>query len=59
MKRNISIDYCIANCENSAGGSGITYAVAKELFELGIDGITLGIIPGQKDVINFIESKTG
>ncbi|NMB97867.1 MAG: TIGR00282 family metallophosphoesterase [Clostridiaceae bacterium] len=59
MKRNISIDYCIANCENSAGGSGITYAVAKELFELGIDGITLGNHTWSKrDVINFIDSET-
>lgn len=34
--------FVIANGENSAGGVGITGAIADELFSLGIDGITLG-----------------
>jgi len=59
MKRNMSIDYCIANCENSAGGSGITYAVAQELFKSGVDGITLGNHTWSKrDVIDFIDSES-
>lgn len=36
------LDFVVANVENSAGGSGITPAVAEELFELGIDGMTMG-----------------
>jgi 2',3'-cyclic-nucleotide 2'-phosphodiesterase len=37
-----SIDLCIANGENSAGGFGITPQVAEELFGLGIDVLTGG-----------------
>ena len=37
-----SIDLCIANGENSAGGFGITPQVAEELFSLGIDVLTGG-----------------
>jgi 2',3'-cyclic-nucleotide 2'-phosphodiesterase len=37
-----SIDLCIANAENSAGGFGITPQVADELFGLGIDVLTGG-----------------
>lgn len=34
--------FVVANAENSAGGVGITGAIAEELFSQGIDGITLG-----------------
>ena len=37
-----SIDLAIANAENSAGGFGVTPAVAQELFELGLDVLTSG-----------------
>lgn len=37
-----SIDLCIANGENSAGGFGITPNVAEELLALGIDVLTGG-----------------
>jgi calcineurin-like phosphoesterase len=37
-----SIDLCIANAENSAGGFGITPNVAEELFAMGIDVLTGG-----------------
>ena len=36
------IDVVIANGENSAGGSGITKAIAEELFSYGVDVITSG-----------------
>jgi metallophosphoesterase (TIGR00282 family) len=57
IKRNMKIDFCIANCENAAGGSGITYGVAQELFNAGIDIITLGNHTwSKKDILNFIDS---
>ncbi len=37
-----SIDLTIANAENSAGGFGVTPAIAESLFELGIDVLTTG-----------------
>ena len=55
MIKNMSVDCCIANCENAAGGSGITYAVAQELFDIGIDVITLGNHTWSKrEIFNFI-----
>ncbi|MFZ5987293.1 MAG: TIGR00282 family metallophosphoesterase [Bacillota bacterium] len=57
LKRERQIDFCIANGENSAGGSGITYVVAQELYKSGVDGITLGNHTwSKKEVTNFIES---
>jgi 2',3'-cyclic-nucleotide 2'-phosphodiesterase len=35
-------DFVVVNGENSAGGLGITERVGLELFELGVDAITLG-----------------
>lgn len=37
-----SLDFVIANAENSAAGSGITGAIACSLLEAGVDAITLG-----------------
>jgi 2',3'-cyclic-nucleotide 2'-phosphodiesterase len=37
-----AIDLTIANAENSAGGFGITPAIAEELLELGVDVMTSG-----------------
>ena len=36
------IDLVVANCENAAGGSGITPPIADELFRAGVDVLTSG-----------------
>jgi hypothetical protein len=41
MKQH-SVDLCIANGENAAGGFGLTPPIADEFFDLGIDVITTG-----------------
>ncbi|MCX8130644.1 MAG: TIGR00282 family metallophosphoesterase [Clostridia bacterium] len=57
LKKSMSIDFCIANCENSAGGRGITYVVAQEIYKLGIDGITMGNhVWAKSEILNFIET---
>jgi metallophosphoesterase (TIGR00282 family) len=57
LKKEMQIDFCIANGENSAGGSGITYVVAQELYKFGVDAITLGNHTWSKrEVTNFIDS---
>jgi metallophosphoesterase (TIGR00282 family) len=35
-------DFVVVNGENSAGGLGITQKIARSLYELGVDAITLG-----------------
>lgn len=42
LKAERGIDAAIVNGENCAAGSGITAALAKEIFEAGADAITLG-----------------
>ncbi len=37
-----NIDFVVANAENAAGGSGITPAIAEELFKLKVDVFTSG-----------------
>lgn len=42
LKHSGKVDFVIANGENIAGGSGITPALADELFEAGVDVLTSG-----------------
>lgn len=57
LKRELGIDFCVVNGENAAGGSGITYAVAQELYGFGVDAITLGNHTWSKrDIANFIDT---
>ncbi len=57
MKREFSCDFCIANAENSAGGSGITAGVLRE-FPAGLVDVFTGgdHIWDQKDFQNEIAS---
>lgn len=49
------IDLAIANVENSAGGFGVTPAVADELFALGLDVLTSGNhVWDKRDIYNYL-----
>ena len=51
------IDFVIANGENAAGGSGITPALADELFGYGIDALTTGDhIWKRKEILERIDA---
>jgi metallophosphoesterase (TIGR00282 family) len=50
-------DFCIANGENAAGGKGISYNTAQDIFESGIDLITMGNHTwARKEILNIIDS---
>lgn len=52
------IDFCIANCENAAGGFGITLDVTNQLLKEGIDVLTSGNhIWDKKEVNDFIDQE--
>ncbi|MFQ6672753.1 MAG: YmdB family metallophosphoesterase, partial [Candidatus Tectimicrobiota bacterium] len=52
------VDLTIANCENAAGGFGVTPAVLKQLFAYGIDVLTSGNhIWDKREVMEVIESE--
>lgn len=42
LKEELAIDFVVINAENSAGGSGLTSRIAKQLTRAGADIITLG-----------------
>ena len=51
-----SIDVCIANGENAAGGKGITRKISNQLFSYGIDIITSGNhIWSNKDILSALD----
>lgn len=57
LKAARGIDAVIVNAENCAAGSGITSALAREIFEAGADAITLGDHTwGQKEFAGQIGS---
>lgn len=42
LKEKEKVDFCVANGENAAGGSGLTRETSKDLFKAGVDLITTG-----------------
>jgi len=55
LKTELAIDVCIANCENSASGLGITEKTADELFNAGIDVLTGGNhLWDKKEVLDYL-----
>ncbi len=55
LKRSCAVDLVVANGENTAGGIGITPAIADELFACGVDVITSGNhIWAQKEICEYL-----
>ena len=51
-----SIDFCIVNGENSAGGMGITKKIFQDMLNLNVNVITMGNHTwGKKDIFTFID----
>ena len=56
LKKELGIDFVIANAENAAGGSGITSRIAKELFDAGLNVLTSGDhIWKKSEIFEFID----
>ena len=59
LRSKYRFDYCVANGENAAGGSGITYIIAQELYGYGIHCINMGNHTwSRKEISTFIEGDT-
>ncbi|HUS36893.1 MAG TPA: TIGR00282 family metallophosphoesterase [Verrucomicrobiae bacterium] len=59
LRAQHSVDLCIANGENSAGGSGITQNTAAEIFAAGVDIITSGDhVWDQKEIYALMENES-
>ncbi|MBI3324841.1 MAG: TIGR00282 family metallophosphoesterase [Candidatus Omnitrophica bacterium] len=56
LRGELDIDVAIVNCENAAGGAGVTPAVAEELFRAGADVLTSGNhVWKKKEVIELLK----
>lgn len=56
LRRDLSLDYVVANGENVAGGRGITAKTAEQLFAAGVDVITGGNHTFQhREVYDFLD----
>jgi metallophosphoesterase (TIGR00282 family) len=57
IQREFGIEFTIANCENSAGGFGLTKKVAEELLSYGVDVLTSGNhIWDKREMVPFLDS---
>lgn len=55
LKAELSLDFIVANGENSAHGFGITKTICQELFAAGVDVITSGNhIWDQREIMSYI-----
>ena len=58
IKNEHNIDFTIANAENSADGMGITKQIANDLYNAGVNIITMGNHTwGKKDIFSFIDDE--
>jgi len=58
LKKEFGVHFVIANAENAAGGSGITFKVAQELFSCGVDVLTSGDhIWKKREIFDFINTE--
>lgn len=42
LREELNLDFVVANGENAAAGAGLTGAIAGEITDAGVDGVTLG-----------------
>ncbi|MBI3939552.1 MAG: TIGR00282 family metallophosphoesterase [Acidobacteria bacterium] len=55
MRQDLGIDFAVVNCENAAGGFGVTAEIGEELFRAGADVLTSGNhIWDRKDSYDFL-----
>jgi 2',3'-cyclic-nucleotide 2'-phosphodiesterase len=58
LRQSLGVDFVVANGENAAHGFGITAKIADELFESGVDVITLGNHSwDQREMIGHIDQE--
>jgi hypothetical protein len=58
LRRELALDFVVANGENAAAGFGLTEATARELFEAGVDVITSGNhIWDQKEIVPVLDGE--
>jgi len=58
LREQYQADMVIANAENAAGGNGLTKAVAHEIYDFGVDFLTMGNhVWDQREIFAYIEEE--
>lgn len=58
LRKDLGLDFVVANGENAAGGIGITPTVGQELLGLGVDLLTMGNHTwGKREAYEFLDSE--
>lgn len=58
IRQELKLDAIIANGENAAGGNGITGEIANDLFEYGIDLLTMGNhVWDKREAVSYIDKE--
>ena len=56
LRRELAVDFVVANGENASAGRGLTSSIAGELLQAGVDVITTGNhVWDQKEIIPFLD----
>lgn len=56
LRARLALDFVVVNCENSAGGFGVTAKIAQELYDAGVDCLTTGNhVWDQREIIGYID----
>ena len=57
-RRELGVDFVVANGENAAGGYGITPDICKEFFDAGVDVVTTGNhVWDQREIIPYFDQE--
>ena len=58
LRAELTLDFIVVNCENAAGGFGITPKICEALFAAGADVLTTGNhVWDKKEIINYISAE--
>jgi len=58
LRNRYQLDFVIVNCENAAGGFGVTEQICLDLFHAGADVLTSGNhIWDQKEIVHYIDDE--
>ena len=60
LKTDLEAEFCIANCENAAGGSGVTPEIVEELLRAGADVLAVGnLAEGLEEYLGITDPTPG
>ncbi len=58
LRREFNLDFIVVNCENAAGGFGVTPTICQDLFAAGIDVLTTGNhVWDKREIIDYIQTE--